>query len=371
MRGQFSLSYFAGSCWALEPRRFETYALIVRGWARGERASIAVMADVRADVQEIEARRASATSAGGGSVRVLPLYGVITSRGNVMNEMSGPGSVSTQMFVASLRDALADDSVGAIVIDVDSPGGSVYQIQETGDELFAARKKKPVFAVANCLAASAAYWLGSQANHMFCTPSGEVGSIGVLAVHTDYSEANKMDGVNPTYISAGPYKTELNPDAPPSTEGVAYQQSRINDYYGAFCRAVARGRGASVGDVREKMGGGRVLGAADALAANMICGIHSFTEAIDIARDAAKTGSLASVVVPEIEAADPGGLVVPKNLEAAVLEFAHAEPAPAVAVAAEPSAPETAEPVAVGATTPASAGLSLAKARNRVALADQ
>jgi signal peptide peptidase SppA len=270
---------------------------VVMRWARGEAAPADVMDQVNVDRQALAARKSAAAAYGqGGGVKVLPLYGIITSRGNVMNEMSGPGSVSTQMFLASLRDALADDSVGAIVVDIDSPGGSVYQIQEVGDEIYKARSQKPIYGVSNCLAASAAYWLGTQCTHLYCTPSGEVGSIGVLAVHEDWSEANKMAGVKPTYIAAGPYKTEMNSDEPLSDDARAYQQSRIDDYYSMFVKAVARGRNASVADVRSKMGGGRVLGADDAFAVNMTCGTYSFDEVIKKARAAAKGPKPASAL---------------------------------------------------------------------------
>jgi signal peptide peptidase SppA len=339
MRGHFASAHFAGQPWALMPERFEAYAALTRRWANGERVSAEVMDSVRADVEAREARKAANANAGGGSVRVLPLYGVITMRANVMNELSGPGSISTQMFLASLRDALADESVGAIVVDIDSPGGSVYQIQETADEIYKARSQKPIYGIANCLAASAAYWLGTQCTHLYCTPSGEVGSIGVLAVHEDWSKANEMAGVKPTYISAGPYKTELNADEPLGDEARAYQQSRIDDYYGAFVKAVARGRSASVEDVRKNMGGGRVLGADDAHAVNMTCGTYTFDETIRKARDAAKTGNKASIVVPQI---------------AAVEEQSHV---------AEAEAHQAAEP------NPAKPeGGSVAKARNRIAL---
>lgn len=234
-----------------------------------------------------------------------------------------PGSVSTQMFLASLRDALADDSVGSIVVDIDSPGGSVYQIQEVGDEIYKARSQKPIYGITNCLAASAAYWLGTQCTHLYCSPSGEVGSIGVLAVHEDWSKANEMAGVKPTYIAAGPYKTEMNADEPLSDEARAYQQSRIDDYYSMFVKAVARGRNASVADVRSKMGGGRVLGADDAFAVNMTCGTYSFDEVIKKARAAAKSPKGASALaVPQTSA------LAAISTEALRTEFASLEALP-------------------------------------------
>ncbi|WP_052688250.1 S49 family peptidase [Xanthomonas sp. MUS 060] len=99
---------------------------------------------------------------------------------------------------AALRQALADDTVSQILIDIDSPGGSVYGVAELADQIQSARSIKPVVAVANSLAASAAYWIGCAAGELYVTPGGEVGSIGVWQAHFDYSQALAADGVTPT-----------------------------------------------------------------------------------------------------------------------------------------------------------------------------
>ena len=80
------------------------------------------------------------------------------------DDISGPGSTSTQLFAQAFREAVADDTVGAILIDIDSPGGSVYGTSELAAEILQARNSKPVCAIANSLAASAAYWIGSAAS---------------------------------------------------------------------------------------------------------------------------------------------------------------------------------------------------------------
>ena len=90
---------------------------------------------------------------------VLPLYGVVTKCGNLVDDVLGPGSVRKQQFASALRQALADDSVSQILIDIDSPGGSVYGVSELADEILTARGKKPICAIVNSLAASAAHWL--------------------------------------------------------------------------------------------------------------------------------------------------------------------------------------------------------------------
>jgi signal peptide peptidase SppA len=238
-----------------------------------------------------EARRQAATAVSSGGIAVLPLYGVVTQRGNMVDDVSGPGSVSTQQFASALRQALADDSVSQILIDIDSPGGSVYGVSELADEIVSARGQKPVVAIANSLAASAAYWIGCSASEFYVTPGGEVGSIGVWQAHFDYSQAFVTKGIQPTLISAGKYKVEGNPYVPLDEEAQGFMQSRVDDYYATFTKAVARGRGVPIGQVREGMGQGRVLGGDAAQAQGMIDGVATYDDVVrKMRRDARSNG---------------------------------------------------------------------------------
>ena len=144
----------------------------------------------------------------------------------------------------------------------------------------AARAQKPVVAIANSLAASAAYWIGCSASEFYVTPGGEVGSIGVWQAHQDYSKAMDEAGVKTTLISAGKFKVEGNPYAPLDEEAQGFMQSRVDDYYAAFTKAVAKGRGVPISQVRDGMGQGRVLGADAALASSMVDGIATFDDVV-------------------------------------------------------------------------------------------
>lgn len=202
-----------------------------------------------------------------GAVAVIPVFGVIAQRMNLMTQMSG--GTSTEALAGAFREAVNDDAIGSIILNIDSPGGSVYGVQELADVIYGARGRKPVVAVANSLAASAAYWLGSQADEFVVTPSGEAGSIGVIASHIDQSAHNEAEGVRVSYITAGKFKAEGNPDEPLTDEGRGYIQSRVDAYYADFVKAVARGRGVKVSDVTGGMGEGRVVGARDAVRLGM------------------------------------------------------------------------------------------------------
>ena len=280
MNKQFLLSEFLTTPWALMPERLQAMSGILTRWSAGEPPSDETLFQVNTDRVLRDTRKQMAAASTGTGIAVLPLYGVVTQRGNMVDDISGPGSTSTQQFTSVLRQMLADDTVGQILIDIDSPGGSVYGVSELASEIVKARAQKPVIAVANSLAASAAYWIGCSASEFYVTPGGEVGSIGVWQAHFDYSKALEEEGVKPTLISAGKFKVEGNPYVPLDEQAQAFMQSRVDDYYNAFIEAVAQGRGVSANDVRSGMGEGRVLGADAALAAGMVDGIATFDDVL-------------------------------------------------------------------------------------------
>jgi capsid assembly protease len=251
--------------WALQPERMQAYAAVLAGRYFGGKAP---------EAAEIQAAARPANRHG--SIAVVQVYGAITQRSTMMSMCDG--GTSTQAISQALRQANADETVSAILLDIDSPGGSVYGIAELAAEIRGSAK--PVTAVSNSLAASAAYWLGTAASEFFVTPGGEVGSIGVWMAHEDWSKALEATGVSTTLISAGKYKVEGNPYGALDADAQAFMQSRVDDYYGAFTRDVAKGRKVSVDEVRGGMGQGRVLGASQAKEAGMVDGVMTFDQVV-------------------------------------------------------------------------------------------
>jgi signal peptide peptidase SppA len=221
--------------------------------------------EIEARVGGRESSRAPRKSSG---VAILPVYGVISNRMSAMNDMSGGTSV--EKLTAQFRDAMNDPSVGTIVLDIDSPGGSVAGLPELADEIYAARSSKRIVAQVNPLAASAAYWLAASASEIAMTPSGQAGSIGVFTTHEDVSKMLEEKGIKVTTIAAGRYKTEGAPHEPLGDEAKAHLQDRVNQYYDMFVGAVGRGRGVSAAAVKSGFGQGRTLSAKDALAGGMV-----------------------------------------------------------------------------------------------------
>ncbi len=300
MKHALLVSEFLATPWALMPERLHALSGVISRWSLSLKPSEEVMTGIALD-REARATRAQANGRTGGGIAVLPLYGVITQRGNMVDDVSGPGSVSTQSFAAALQDALNDDTVGSILIDIDSPGGSVYGVGELADLIYQARGQKAVIAIADSLAASAAYWLGCAASEFYVTPGGEVGSIGVWQAHFDYSQAYAAEGVAPTLISAGKFKVEGNPYQPLDEEAKAFMQSRVDDYYTAFTKAVSRGRGVPIGQVRDGMGQGRVLGADAALAQKMVDGIMTFDDLVKKMQKSARASRSAAAIADQPE----------------------------------------------------------------------
>ena len=280
MNHQLLVAEYLATPWALMPERLSAVTAVIARWSGDARASDEMMHSVAADRNARDARRQASLSNSGGGIAVLPLYGIVTQRGNMVDDVSGPGTASTQQFSNILRAARQDETVSQILIDIDSPGGSVYGVAELADEIVSARAQKPVVAIANSLAASAAYWIGCSASEFYVTPGGEVGSIGVWQAHQDYSKAMDEAGVKTTLISAGKFKVEGNPYAPLDEEAQGFMQSRVDDYYAAFTKAVAKGRGVPISQVRDGMGQGRVLGADAALASSMVDGIATFDDVV-------------------------------------------------------------------------------------------
>lgn len=201
-----------------------------------------------------------------GGIAVLPIHGALMPRAGRSFFGSWPGMDTIR---SQLRQYANDPEVAAIVLDVDSPGGTVAGTAETGAAVREAAAKKPVVAVANTLMASAAYWIGSQASELVIAPGSDVGSIGAMMMHTDLSKAFDNFGVKLTMIRSAPYKNESAPFAPLSDEAKAHLQARVDDAGAEFIKAVAEGRRVSQTKVKDDFGQGRVYGAREAVARGM------------------------------------------------------------------------------------------------------
>lgn len=259
--------------WAILPGTLEAMLELLELDAAGDRFT----------PEEVQARIADGPGHGEpqrvSGVAILPIFGAITPRADLFSDVSGGTSLET--FRSQLDEAVRSEDVRAIVLDVNSPGGSTEMLEETAAELRAARDVKPVIAVANTLMASAAYHLGAQASELFVTPSGYAGSIGVYTAHDDLSAANEKAGLKTTFIKAGRHKTDGNPFEPLDEEAEAHLQTIVDAAYDVMARDIAAGRRVSEADVRgERFGEGRTFDSRRAVARGMADGVQTFDETV-------------------------------------------------------------------------------------------
>lgn len=151
----------------------------------------------------------------------------------------------------------------------------------------ARREDRPIVAVANTCACSAAYWIASAADEIVVSPSAQVGSIGVFTIHQDISEALAAEGVRMTLIRSGPRKAETHPFGPLEPEAAAALQARVSETYADFVSAVAANRGVPESVVRADpesgeahFGGGRAYNAREAVRLGMADRVESLSETL-------------------------------------------------------------------------------------------
>lgn len=213
-----------------------------------------------------------------GNMAIVPIQGPIGHRASFMSDYFG--WPTTERLKESVQQHADDPSISAIVLDINSPGGDATGNEELHQEILKTREKKPVIAIANGMAASAAYYIASAANEIIVTPSGSVGSVGTVMVHADMSTMYESAGITVTVIKAGKYKWEGNSYEPLNDEARSALQQRVDDHYQMFVNAVAKGRNVSAATVKNDFGQGRMLMAKDALKVGMVDRIGTMEDVI-------------------------------------------------------------------------------------------
>lgn len=181
------------------------------------------------------------------------------------------GCDSYDSIQAAFDECLADDNVKGIVFDINSPGGEVNGCADLGNRIFEARGKKPYGIVARTggMMCSAAYWIGSSCEKVFCADNGTLGSIGVLCSFSKWSE---------DLIKTQVVVSDLSPDkfaTPDTPEGLALIKKELNDLASVFIETVARNRETTYQDVLNNYGKGAVFIGADAVKAGLADGVIS------------------------------------------------------------------------------------------------
>lgn len=262
--------------WAITPTKLEEIWGIYQTHLRGDQIDIkAIEARIGQPLQREEQGYSVINS-----VAVVPVHGVISKKMNLLSHISG--GASTELIKRDIAAAMNDPAVQSIVLDMDSPGGSVDGTQELAQFIYGLRGEKPLAAVANGQMTSAAYWIGAACDKVYASSGTTIiGHIGVICQHTDTSKRDEANGVTKTTIYSGRYKNVGASDQPLSKEDHATIQDRTDYIYMVFVSDVSDFRGVSKDDTHRKMADGKIFFGEQAVEAGLADGVSTLDEVIE------------------------------------------------------------------------------------------
>lgn len=263
--------------WAIHPDKYIQIREIYYRHVAGEHADIAA---IEAQLGRPLANEPKPYVLDNG-VAVIPIEGIIAKRMDMFSAMSG--GMSTQTVARNFRQALADPEAHSILLSIDSPGGEVDGTHELAQTIFRSRGAKPIFALADGMMASAAYWIGAAAEKVFIAgKTTQVGSIGVVATHIDRSERDRLMGLKYTEITAGKYKRTVSSHKPLDRAGEDLLQTDVDQIYSVFVDEVAQFRGVSSDKVLSDMADGRIFIGQKAINAGLADGFATEGELVQM-----------------------------------------------------------------------------------------
>lgn len=176
-----------------------------------------------------------------GSIGIISIQGSIAYKESFWSRIFGlPTYEGIKRSFAMLS---GDESVKAILMVVNSPGGNALGMAETSNYIYSLREKKPILAFAEGMMLSAAYGLGSAAEEVYVMKEGDVGSIGVLMQLVNFTKALEMEGIEVNYVYAGEEKIDLSPYRPLPDRARSRLQKQVDALYESFTELTARNRG--------------------------------------------------------------------------------------------------------------------------------
>ncbi len=256
-----------GVVWAIEPGAGSGLWNMAQKMDLGRHVAEAEPPKLKSEVQSVAVGRQN--------LAVVMLTGTLMKSSSSMDS-----STSTVQARREIRKAASDPSIDGIMLAIDSPGGTVSGTADLAAEVKAAAAQKPVFAFADDLCASAAYWIASQADQVFTNANTAlVGSIGTLAVVYDMSGAAAEAGIKTLVFGTGPLKGAGTPGAAVSDEQQAYFRGLVEDAQVSFDAAVRKGRGLTDAQLAKVKTGG-VFSASEAQSLKLIDGVQSFDQSM-------------------------------------------------------------------------------------------
>ncbi len=215
-------------------------------------------------------------------VAIIPIIGPISKRGSFYS--SYYGGTNLAMLTRAINEAMEQPDVRAILLDIDSPGGTVAGTEAFGDLVWEAAKEIPIVSFANGMMASAAYWIGSAADRIVAEKAAYVGSIGTLMMHHDWSGNDEQMGLKRTILTAGKYKSVGNDAEPLSDLSRDTIQAELDYIYTLFVDTVARNRTTDSAKVLTDMADGRDFLGQQAVDVGLADTVGSLETALEIAQ---------------------------------------------------------------------------------------
>ena len=224
-----------------------------------------------------------------GSTAVVRIQGpLISGKAGFMRlfGVTGYGDIAE-----ALGEVAASKDAKQVILHISSGGGAVAGVEDAGTYIRKLAQVKPVKAYTDDTMASAAYWLGSSADAVFASATAQVGSVGTLIVHTEYSQAYKEAGVQKTLVRYGKYKALGNPYEPLSDDAKEHLQALADESGRIFVEYVADRRGTTPEKFQKTMGEGRVFMGRQALEVGLVDGVMSMEQMLAGAKtlDSGKT----------------------------------------------------------------------------------
>lgn len=276
-------------------------------------------------------------------IAILPIHGTLVRR--TVGLEADSGLLSYQAIQAGLAVALADPGVAGILLDVDSPGGEAGGVFDLADLISAAGRVKPVWAIANESAFSAAYALASAASRLVLTRTAGVGSVGVIAMHIDQSVRDAQEGLKYTPVTAGAHKDDLSPHAALSDSAHAVLQAEVDRLYGLFVDTVAS-HGRLDADALRATEAGLFFGDA-AVTAHLADAVGTFDDTLAEMAAFLTPRTVQRLAAARAEAALPSLNSIPQEVSMnGPTPETTAETAQPVVTAAQPATPLRPEPAA-------------------------
>lgn len=271
----------------IEPGKAEVIEAVFRAYAGGQQLELPAReaaAELRGPVTMERTDAGYYLTPGG--VAVLPVHGTLVQRANGMDALSGLTSYAA--LARRFAAAQADPKVRATVLEFDTPGGEAAGVFDLGQQF--AEATKPVYAHANEMAYSAGYALAASAKAGLYLPGpASVGSVGVIMMHVDQSQADAKRGLVYTPIFAGARKADFSSHAPLTEQARATAQAEVDRLYQIFVDHVASARGIDPAAVRGTEAG--LLTPGQAIDLRMADGVESFSQTIQRATDEAAAAS--------------------------------------------------------------------------------